>query len=127
MTWEHRTFTYTQIRRVAECAIVCSECTIGPKGKEEQCDVYKSLLCGLEGEKIEFLFSRREIMQNLIREMASPNKTERKSLNDILRDRARPLTQRVADQRHLEEIARKVKGIRGLFESMRGDIAESAA
>ncbi len=47
MTWKHRTFTYTQIRRAADCATLCSECTIGPKEKEEQRDVYKSLLCGL--------------------------------------------------------------------------------
>jgi hypothetical protein len=47
MTWEHRTFTYTQIRRVADFATLCSECTIGPKHKEKQRDVYKSLLCGL--------------------------------------------------------------------------------
>jgi hypothetical protein len=60
-----------------------------------------------------FLFSNAEIMQNLTREMTSPNKPERKSLDDILRDRARRLTQRVpTDQRHLKEIGREVKGIK---------------
>ena len=52
-------------------------------------------------------------MQNLTREMTSPNKPERKSLDDILRDRVRRLAQRVpTDQRHLKEIGREVKGIK---------------
>jgi len=59
-----------------------------------------------------FLFPDAEIMQNLAREMTSPNKTERKSFDDIVRDRARRLTQRVlTDQRHLEKIGREVNGI----------------
>jgi hypothetical protein len=28
MTWGHRTFTYTQIHRVPDCATLCSGCTI---------------------------------------------------------------------------------------------------
>jgi hypothetical protein len=45
--------------------------------------------------------------------MAKPNKTQRKGVDDILRDRARGLTQRVLkDQRHLEEIGREVKAIK---------------
>jgi|SRR5262245_55444521 len=60
-----------------------------------------------------FLFSDAEIMQNLTSEMTSPNKTERKSLDDILRNQARRLTQRVlTDQHHLEEIGREVKAIK---------------
>ena len=56
---------------------------------------------------------RRGNHAKLTREMTSPNKTERKSLDDILRDQARRLTQRVlTDQRHLEEIGRKVKAIK---------------
>jgi hypothetical protein len=34
MTREHQTFIYRQIRRVADCATLCSECTIGPKGRK---------------------------------------------------------------------------------------------
>jgi hypothetical protein len=30
----HRTFIYTQIRRLADCANLCSQCTIGPKGRK---------------------------------------------------------------------------------------------
>jgi hypothetical protein len=41
------------------------------------------------------LFSDAEIVPKLTREMTSPNKTERKSLDDILRDQGRRLTQRV--------------------------------
>jgi len=60
-----------------------------------------------------FLFSDPEIMQNLTREMTSPNKTERKSLDDILSGRGRRFTQRVlTNQRHLQEIGREVKGIK---------------
>jgi hypothetical protein len=45
--------------------------------------------------------------------MAKRNKTQRKGVDDILRDRARGLTQRVLkDQRHLEEIGREVKAIK---------------
>jgi hypothetical protein len=47
MTREHRTSTYTQIRRVADCTTLYSECTNGSKEQEEQRDVYKLLLCGL--------------------------------------------------------------------------------
>jgi len=45
--------------------------------------------------------------------MAKPNKTQRKGVDDILRDRARGSTQRVLkDQRHLEEIGREVQAIK---------------
>jgi len=45
--------------------------------------------------------------------MAKPNKSERKGVAEILRDRARDLTQRVLkDQRHLEQIGREVKAIK---------------
>jgi hypothetical protein len=45
--------------------------------------------------------------------MTSPDKTQGKSLDDILRDRARHLTKRVpTDQRYLEKIGREVKGIK---------------
>ena len=45
--------------------------------------------------------------------MTSPNKTQDKSVDDILQDRAHGLTQRVLkDQRHLEAIGREVKGIK---------------
>jgi len=48
--------------------------------------------------------------------MASPNKTQGKTVDDILHDRARRLTRRVlTDQRHLEEIGREVKGIKRIF------------
>ena len=54
-------------------------------------------------------------MQNLTREMTTPNKTERTNLDDILRDQARHLTQRaLKDQRHLEAIGREVKRIKGI-------------
>jgi len=45
--------------------------------------------------------------------MAKPNKTQRKGVDDILRDRARGSTQRVLkDQRHVEEIGREVQAIK---------------
>ena len=62
MTWEHRTFTYTQIRPVADCATLCSEYTIGPKRKEAQCGVYKSLLCGLSSRSSANRVGRNEIV-----------------------------------------------------------------
>ena len=58
-------------------------------------------------------FPDAEVTQNLTREMTNPTKTQRKSIDDILRDRASRLTQRVlTDQRHLEKIGREVKGIK---------------
>jgi hypothetical protein len=58
--------------------------------------------------------------------MAKPNKTQRKGVDDILRDRARGSTQRVLkDQRHLEEIGREVQAIKMMLGSMPSDIAES--
>jgi len=45
--------------------------------------------------------------------MTNPNKTRAEKVADILRDRARRLTQRVVkDQRHLEEIGREIKAIK---------------
>jgi DNA topoisomerase VI subunit B len=45
--------------------------------------------------------------------MTNPNKTRAEKVDDILRDRARRLTQRVVkDQRHLEEIGREIKAIK---------------
>jgi len=49
--------------------------------------------------------------------MPNPNKTHRKSFDDILRDRARHLTRRgVTDQRYLEAIGREVKGIKRIVQ-----------
>ena len=46
-------------------------------------------------------------------QMPNSNKTQRKGIDDTLRDRARRLTQRVEkDQRHLDEIGREVKAIK---------------
>jgi len=45
--------------------------------------------------------------------MSNPNKTQRKSGDDILRDRSRRLTHRViTDQCHLKEIGREVNAIK---------------
>jgi hypothetical protein len=45
--------------------------------------------------------------------MTSPEKTQGKSVDDILQDRAHRSTQRIlTDQRHLQAIERDVKGIK---------------
>ena len=62
MSWEHRTSTYTQIRRVTDCATLCRECMIGPKWKEEQRGVYKSLLCGVSRQSSANRVGRNEIL-----------------------------------------------------------------
>jgi|SRR6516165_1255398 hypothetical protein len=59
------------------------------------------------------LFPEAEVMQSFNSRMIDPTKTQHKSIDDIRRDRARRLTQRVLrHQRHLQEIGREVKGIK---------------